>query len=193
MTPFFVLCVPLALFAFLDLCDWKQFTTLLSHIFSSPAGFALFELKDEGKLDKPEKLYSAFSDIEKAKKLYYSTFLCHRAYFRVSLKSFRKFQDTAEALSAATAIVEGKLETTLEKLIEKSVVGKGIAKLAVADKKLGQAIHDKFSKVEPVSGTAAQELFRYVTNWYFFFDSCLDASASNSMVSFPKMGWMKSK
>eukprot|EP01128_Nolandella_sp_AFSM9_P011773 TRINITY_DN8698_c0_g1_i1.p1 TRINITY_DN8698_c0_g1~~TRINITY_DN8698_c0_g1_i1.p1 ORF type:complete len:680 (+),score=221.09 TRINITY_DN8698_c0_g1_i1:1191-3230(+) len=118
-------------------------------LYETPAGFALFQMKDEGKLSKPEKLYGAFSSLEKAKKM-------------VSLKSFKKFQDTAEALSAATAIVEGKMDSTLEQFLKKNVVGKDVSKLAVADKKLGQSIREKFGSIEPVTDTSAQELFRCI-------------------------------
>jgi nucleolar protein 58 len=38
-------------------------------LFETPAGFALFKLHDDAKLEKPEKLADLFQDIEKAKKL----------------------------------------------------------------------------------------------------------------------------
>jgi len=83
------------------------------------------------------------------------------SFFSISLKDFKKFADTAEALSSTTAVIEGKVNDTLEAFLKKSVVQKGIeAKLAVQDKKLGQAIKDKFSSIDPVSDPSALELFR---------------------------------
>jgi hypothetical protein len=84
--------------------------------------------------------------------------------FSITLKDFKKFADTAEALSSTTAVIEGKVNDTLEAFLKKSVVQKGIdERLAVQDKKLGQAIKDKFSSIEPVSDASALELFRCVS------------------------------
>jgi hypothetical protein len=41
----------------------------------------------------------------------------------VKLKAFKKFEDTAEAVQSATALVEGKLSATMKKFLKKNVVG----------------------------------------------------------------------
>ena len=65
---------------------------------------------------------------------------------RVSLKAFSKFLDTAEALGAATSLVEGKVGSGLKKFLKKNVVAKEVTDtLAVADAKLGNAIKEKLS------------------------------------------------
>lgn len=45
---------------------------------------------------------------------------------RVKLKAFKKFEDTAEAVQSATALVEGKLSATMKKFLKKNVVGDGL-------------------------------------------------------------------
>ena len=61
-------------------------------LFETPAGYAVFKLMDEGKLAKSDSLYEDFETIDKARDV-------------VKLKQFHKFEDTTEALSAATAAV----------------------------------------------------------------------------------------
>ena len=68
-------------------------------LFEHPAGYALFELLDEGKLAKSDSLYEDFENIDKAKNV-------------VKLKKFQKFEDTTEALGSATALVKGKMSKT---------------------------------------------------------------------------------
>lgn len=53
-------------------------------------------------------------------------FLLHFVDDRVKLHAFEKFEDTAEALSAATALVEGKLDKDLKSFLKKWVTKKGI-------------------------------------------------------------------
>ena len=43
---------------------------------------------------------------------------------RVKLKAFHKFEDTAEAVQSATALVEGKLSAGMKKFLKKSIVSK---------------------------------------------------------------------
>jgi len=99
-------------------------------LFETPAGYAVFKLLDEGKLAKSDSLYEDFETIDKAKNV-------------VKLKKFQKFEDTTEALGAATALVEGKMSKTLKKMLKKLVAEDAHEKLAVADAKLGNAIQDK--------------------------------------------------
>ena len=55
-------------------------------LFETPAGFAIFKLKDEKKLQQSDNLYKDFADVESAKKV-------------VKLKMFEKFEDTTDALA----------------------------------------------------------------------------------------------
>merc|ERR1712096_303349 len=98
--------------------------------FETPAGYAVFKLLDEGKLAKSDSLYEDFETIDKAKNV-------------VKLKKFQKFEDTTEALGAATALVEGKMSKTLKKMLKKIVAEDAHEKLAVADAKLGNVIKEK--------------------------------------------------
>ena len=43
---------------------------------------------------------------------------------RVKLKAFHKFDDTAEAVQSATALVEGKLSSGMKKFLKKNIVSK---------------------------------------------------------------------
>ena len=58
----------------------------------------------------------------------------------MKLKHFQKFEDTTEALAAATAAVEGKMGKTLKKVLKKLVVKDTKEALLVADAKLGNCI-----------------------------------------------------
>jgi len=106
-----------------------KFETMLV-LFETPAGYAVFKLLDEGKLAKSDSLYEDFETIDKAKNV-------------VKLKKFQKFEDTTEALGAATALVEGKMSKTLKKMLKKIVAEDAHEKLAVADAKLGNVIKEK--------------------------------------------------
>lgn len=77
------------------------------------------------------------------------------------MKAFQKFADTTEALSAATAAVEGKVSKILKKTL-KSLVSEDVQnQLLVADAKLGSAIKDKL-ELQCVSNSAVQELMRCI-------------------------------
>eukprot|EP01120_Amphizonella_sp_Union-15-10_P013234 TRINITY_DN6120_c0_g1_i1.p1 TRINITY_DN6120_c0_g1~~TRINITY_DN6120_c0_g1_i1.p1 ORF type:complete len:480 (-),score=102.93 TRINITY_DN6120_c0_g1_i1:97-1536(-) len=95
-------------------------------LFETPAGFALFQLLDEDKLNS-QNLASHFEDAEKAKKL-------------LVLKHFTKFEDTTEALKSATSVIEGKLPSNLKRFLRKHAKGQ---KLAVGESALGRTIHEK--------------------------------------------------
>jgi len=116
-------------------------------LFETAAGFALFKVLDEGKLKKTDDIWKEFETPSKAGKL-------------VSLKSFSKFDTTADALASATALVESKMSKDLKQFLTKNIVDAGAKEtLAVADKMLGSVIKDKLS-IKCVSDTAVQELIR---------------------------------
>lgn len=81
--------------------------------------------------------------------------------FRVKLKHFEKFEDTTEALSGATAAVEGKLSKLLKKTLKNLVNEDLQSQLLVADAKLGNAIKEKLS-LQCVSNSSVQELMRCI-------------------------------
>ena len=117
-------------------------------LFETPAGFAIFKLKDEKKLQQSDNLYKDFADIESAKKV-------------VKLKMFEKFEDTTDALASATAAVEGKMSKGLKKLLKKVVAKEAAEKLAVADAKLGNAIQSKLD-LKCVYDSKVAELMRCI-------------------------------
>ncbi|SPP81558.1 nucleolar protein 58 [Drosophila guanche] len=117
-------------------------------LYETPAGYAIFKLMDEKKLEQVDNLYLEFETPEKANKL-------------LKLKHFEKFNDTTEALAAATAAVEGKVAKPLKKTLKKLLIDEVQAPLLVADAKLGTAIKDKLS-VQCVYNTGVQELMRCI-------------------------------
>ncbi|KAI3408233.1 Nop domain-containing protein [Psidium guajava] len=114
-------------------------------LFETPAGFALFKVLDEGKLSKVEDLWKEFSSAESARQV-------------VKLKAFSKFENTAEALSAATCLIESKPYKGLRKFLRAHCDGES---LAVADSKLGNAIKEKL-QIDCVHNNAVMELMRGV-------------------------------
>ncbi len=117
-------------------------------LFETPAGFAVFKLLNEKKLQETDNLYEDFETLDKAKKV-------------VKLKMFDKFEDTTEALAAATAAVEGKMGKSLKKMLKKLVAKDAQEKLAVADAKLGQAIQSKL-ELQCVHDSKVAELIRCI-------------------------------
>jgi len=113
-------------------------------LFETPAGYALFKCLDEGKLASADA-HTLFESPESARSV-------------LKLKAFRKFENTADALAAATAIVEGKMGSDLKKFLKKEVA-KSQDTLAVADAKLGAAVAKKFG-IKVVSDTSVQTLMR---------------------------------
>ncbi|XP_055634863.1 nucleolar protein 58 [Toxorhynchites rutilus septentrionalis] len=117
-------------------------------LYETPAGYAIFKLLDDTKLKEVDNLYLEFESPEQANKI-------------VKLKHFEKFADTTEALSAATAAVEGKVSKPLKKTLKKLVSDDVQQQLLVADAKLGSAIKDKLA-LQCVSNSAVQELMRCI-------------------------------
>ncbi|KAL6956813.1 Ribosomal RNA processing protein 1 A [Sarracenia purpurea var. burkii] len=76
----------------------------------------------------------------------------------VKLKAFSKFDNTSEALSAATLLIESKPSKGLRKFLRAHCDGEA---LAVADSKLGNAIKEKL-QIECVHNNTVMELMRGV-------------------------------
>lgn len=120
-------------------------------LFETPAGYALFKVLKPGKLEEPEKLWEDFTTNEKASGV-------------VKLKAFSPFENTTEAVVAASSIIESTLDKSLKKFLKKSIVNKEITdELAVADIKLGGLIKEKLA-IQCVCNDAVHELFRGIRN-----------------------------
>ncbi|CAN6208694.1 unnamed protein product [Urochloa humidicola] len=116
-------------------------------LFETPAGFALFKVLDEGKLSHVEDLWKDFDSSDSARKV-------------VELKAFNKFENTSDALSAATLLIDSKPSKGLRKFLQKHCDGET---LAVADSKLGNAIKEKL-KIDCLHNSAVMELMRGLRN-----------------------------
>ena len=101
-------------------------------LFETPAGFAVFKLLDEKKLQSVENLYEDFSTAEAARKV-------------IKLKSFEKFEDTTKALASAASLIEGKMSKDLKHFLKKIFAKDAHEKLAVADAKLGKNFTRNFT------------------------------------------------
>ncbi|KAL8210431.1 hypothetical protein R6Q57_004868 [Mikania cordata] len=114
-------------------------------LFETPAGFALFKVLDEGKLSKVDDLWKEFSSADTARQV-------------VKLKAFSKFENTSEALSAATLLLDSKPSKGLRKFLRAHCDGES---LAVADSKLGNVIKEKL-QIDCVHNQTVMELMRGV-------------------------------
>eukprot|EP00929_Paragymnodinium_shiwhaense_P097074 TRINITY_DN5884_c0_g1_i5.p1 TRINITY_DN5884_c0_g1~~TRINITY_DN5884_c0_g1_i5.p1 ORF type:complete len:496 (-),score=184.79 TRINITY_DN5884_c0_g1_i5:159-1646(-) len=101
-------------------------------LLETPAGFALFSLKNKKLLNADaDTIYSSFKDANDAAR-------------QVTLKAFSKFADTKAAMEAATELTEGSVGKGLKKFLKKNIVDPGLGEnLAVLDKALGVSINKK--------------------------------------------------
>ena len=118
-------------------------------LYESAAGYALFKVTDESALASPKDIWKQFETPEKAAGM-------------VKLKAFQKFTDTAEAVAAATGVVESKLSKSLKKFLKKHLAGSSDT-LAIADAKVGLAIKEKL-KIQCVNDDASNEVTRGIRN-----------------------------
>lgn len=94
----------------------------------------------------PEDIYDKFfSDSAKA-----TSFL--------ELVNFQPFSDTADAVSAATAMMEGEITPSLKSFLKKPL--KKDSSLCIADKNLATSLKDAISTVKILSDSKTAELFR---------------------------------
>nr|AAH77204.1 MGC78950 protein [Xenopus laevis] len=119
-------------------------------LFETAAGYAIFKVLDESKLQEVDSIWKEFETPEKANKV-------------VKLKHFEKFQDTTEALAASTALVEGKIGKNLKKVLRKIAAKEAHEQLAIADAKLGGVIKDKVN-ISCVHTSMVTELMRGIRN-----------------------------
>jgi nucleolar protein 58 len=118
-------------------------------LFESSSGYALFKVLDEGKLEKVDNIYKEFKTPERAAGL-------------VKLHQFKKFENTTEAMQAAVAIVDGKLDKNLKKLLKHSAKGDV---LGVADSKLGNIVKEKLS-IDCINNEKSAELIRGIRSQF---------------------------
>ncbi|KAM7472717.1 hypothetical protein LguiA_010900 [Lonicera macranthoides] len=134
-------------------------------LFETPAGFALFKVLNEGKLSKVEDLWKEFSTADTARQpatgkidVGLTTNTSPWNVMVVKLKAFSKFENTSEALSAATLLIDSKPSKGLRKFLRAHCDGET---LAVADSKLGNAIKEKL-QIDCVHNNGVMELMRGV-------------------------------
>ncbi|KAI8900519.1 hypothetical protein BC833DRAFT_523416 [Globomyces pollinis-pini] len=138
-------------------------------LYETAAGYALFKLLDDGSLTKPDDIFKSFESPEKANKA-------------VKLKAFAKFENTTDALSAVTGIVEGKMSKNLKEFLTENLTGKDLKDtLAVSDAKLGSSIAKKLG-VKVVSDQAVNEVFRGIRSQLASLVTGLAESDLNAMV-----------
>jgi len=136
-------------------------------LFETPAGYSLFKVSNEKKFTKtdPSDLY----------KKCYPTAEAASDFF--NLLSFQPFHDTADAVSAATACIEGKVSSSLKSFLKKQMMKKKDLKnetLAVQDKALAISMKDKLPGLDVVHGTKSNELFRGIR---CYMDELMDGGA----------------
>lgn len=134
-------------------------------LFETPAGYAIFKLLDEKKLEATDNLFEDFQNPQRARKI-------------VQLKHFQKFIDTTEALAATTSAIEGKLPKSLRKTLKTIFAEEANEALAVADAKLGSAIKEKL-QITCLSNSPVQELMR-----------CIRSQADSLIGGLPKQEMM---
>eukprot|EP00658_Telonema_sp_P-2_P021939 TRINITY_DN18758_c0_g2_i10.p1 TRINITY_DN18758_c0_g2~~TRINITY_DN18758_c0_g2_i10.p1 ORF type:complete len:502 (-),score=214.35 TRINITY_DN18758_c0_g2_i10:71-1576(-) len=102
-----------------------------SLLLETAAGFGLFKVLKDGKVQEGADLSKDFGTSEGAAEM-------------VKLQKFSKFADQTDALAAATAMVEGKLDKSLKKFLKKNIVDKELAdELIVSDSKLAGLVKEK--------------------------------------------------
>jgi len=116
-------------------------------LFETSAGFALFQVKDEAKVQQVDNLFKEFETVEGAHKI-------------VQLRKFAKFKNTGEALKATTALIESKMSKSLKKLLTKEIVDKALNEsLAISDTKLGGVIKESLG-IKCIHDASIDELLR---------------------------------
>jgi nucleolar protein 58 len=132
-------------------------------LFESPAGYALFKVLEPGKLGSPETIWDCFTTPEKAAGM-------------IKLKAFTAFENTTEAVVAATSLVDGSIDKGLKSFLKKSVVKKDATEeLAVADTKLGGLIKETLS-IKCVANEGVNEMMRGVR---YQMDNLLEKEGAN--------------
>lgn len=116
-------------------------------LFETSSGYALFKVLKPNKIENVENIWKEFESPESASNI-------------IKLKSFSAFENTTEAVVAATHLIEGTLDKSLKKFLKKQIVAKEINdELAVADIKLGSLIKEALD-IKCVFNDSVTELYR---------------------------------
>jgi len=136
-------------------------------LYETPAGYALFKM-DGKSIANPDSIEAQFSTPEKANTV-------------LKLKAFQKFENTTDALSAVTALVEGKVSKNLKQFLTDEFTADMSEQLCVADTKLGSAIAKKLG-IKVVSDAAVFELMRGIRSQLASLVTGLSETDMNQMV-----------
>lgn len=117
-------------------------------LYETPGGIALFKVLDESKVKNIEDVQKIFSNPSQLSSA-------------IQLKTFKKFQNTQEALKTCTAIVESKLSSWMKTFLEDEISEKKKETLAVCDKILGNVIAEKLG-LKTIHNETIFQLFRGV-------------------------------
>lgn len=117
-------------------------------LYETSAGYSLFKVNNEKKFNK--------TDAEDIQETFFSSEKSMAKH--LSLVNFQPFKDTADAVTAATSCIEGKLSKSLKSMLKKHCSDEST--LAVADKALGNSINSKLENITCVENSKIQELFR---------------------------------
>lgn len=104
-------------------------------LFETSAGYALFKVLDEDRIQKVSDIIQAFSDSETASEVQFSIHSISDI-LSVELQAFRKFKDTKEALVATDKLINGMIPKSLEKFLSKHIISK-----EVQDQLIGITVH----------------------------------------------------
>mmetsp|Transcript_92428 Transcript_92428/g.146119 ORF Transcript_92428/g.146119 Transcript_92428/m.146119 type:complete len:496 (-) Transcript_92428:78-1565(-) len=118
-------------------------------LFETPAGYALFSLKNQKLLKADaDTVLQQFQSVNDATK-------------QVSLQAFSKFPDTKAAMEAATELTEGTVGKSLKKFLKKNIVDAGLEdSLVTLDKTLGSSINKKLGIDIAVLNDPLKEVMR---------------------------------
>mmetsp|Transcript_4271 Transcript_4271/g.6555 ORF Transcript_4271/g.6555 Transcript_4271/m.6555 type:complete len:499 (-) Transcript_4271:185-1681(-) len=118
-------------------------------LFETSAGYSLFKVNNEKKFNK--------TDAEDIQETFFSSKKSMTKH--LSLVNFQPLKDMADAFTAVTSCIEGKLSKTLKSMLKKHCSDDN-STLAVADKTLGNSIKSKLDNITCVENAKVQELFR---------------------------------
>jgi len=118
-------------------------------LFETSGGHALFHIAKDKKLKDPANIWEEFADASEAAK-------------KIKLTAFQPFDNTTEALTAASNVVDSTLSKDLKKFLKENLKDASSDKICVQDPKLGGEIKKKFDKFSLVPTDISQEVFRGV-------------------------------
>jgi len=139
-------------------------------LFETPAGYSLFKITDEKKLSKTsddDVHRKFFEDADKAKKY-------------VNLVHFEPFADTADAVTAAAACIDGKVGKSLKSFLKKQLKKSGAGdSLAIADKNLVAGIKEAVPSLpcKLACDSKTHEIFRGIR---CYLDELMESSEGGS-------------